>query len=1145
MKLGKDRFGAFRPTLLRTLTHTILIVAVVEFLIMQALDSLAIVGWNVPAPWENVLDPLLLAAAAGPLIWRLTARSLWSAQRQLALYATAVVEGLPDPFITIDTDRTVRSFNRAAQRLFGYSVEEILGRDVGLLMPDAERLMDEARIADDPQGGGHGVGRIGRIVTARKKDGAEFPAWLSISELRSEGQHLFLAVLADCTEQQASEQKLRQLATAVEASADAVLIADEDGRIRYVNEAFTAMTGWTRQEAAGLLPSQVYGDSEADYGPIWAALRRGQPWRGRVRYRPRSAGRPTTGDAGSAALRWAESTVTPIPAKDGSLAYVAVQRDVTEREQAAQAVRREKAFALALVQRLVTPTFVLDAEGRVSIWNRSLEEMTGVKAADVVGTRLHARAFYGEDRPTLADIVFAGKPELACRHYATVGDLASVPGGMTAENWCTLATGRRLYLSIAAGPLFNADGSIAAVIETLHDLTAQKHLEEELLAARDAALAATRTKSQFLANMSHEIRTPMNGVLGMLDLLRDTPLNHEQSEFVETAHGSASALLEILNDILDLSKIEAGRLELESIDFDLRRLAEDVCTLLAKPAQKKSLDVNCYIAPQLPRVYRGDPTRIRQILLNLLGNAIKFTEQGEVSLRITGALDAHAAAKLTIEVQDTGIGMTEEVRAKLFQPFTQADGSTTRRFGGTGLGLAICRMLAEKMSGRIDVDSVPGQGSTFRVRLRLPLGDQHLAAAAEAPLAMQNVRALIVDDNATNLQVIGHYLDSWGIGHECAESGEQALLRLQASAAGPSPCTVVILDAHMPGMDGYQLARAIKGDPMLAHLPIIMLSSSDTPGDPEQRRCITRILLKPVRQSVLHDAIAAALSDRKPACPGGPAVRQCRQLSGRVLLVEDNEVNRRVAAGLLQRCGITPDIASNGVEALAATAATRYDLVLMDCQMPEMDGYEATRQIRRREQESGAARLAIVAMTAHAMEGDREHCLAAGMDDYLSKPVTSEALEKVLRKWLRTADMNGCDGCGDTGAARLDDGVSAHLASPAALDLSALESLRQLMGDGLPELVQTFLADTAGLLTQIETATLAGDAAQLHRAAHTLKSTSASLGATVLCALAKELDAMAKAGKVPADGGRTQQLRAEFERVRQALDAWGRLSDAA
>ncbi len=1144
MKLEMDSSRADRPTFPRTLAHTILIVAAVDFLIMQALECLEAAGWKVAEHWQNVLDPLLLAAIAGPLIWRLTARSLWSEQQRLARYATTVVEGLPDPFITVDTRGTVRSFNQAAQRLFGYSAEEIIGRNVGLLMPDSERRMPDTHISNYLQSGKPSVLGIGRLVTARKKDGTEFPAWLSLSELHSEDQHLFLAVLADCTEQQASEQKLRQLAMAVEASADAVLIADEAGGIRYVNPAFTAMTGWTQQEAAGLPPSQVYGDGATDYGPMWAALKRGNAWRGRLRYRRR--GETQTMAAAEAALpdlRWAESTVTPIHGKDGSIAYVAVQRDVTEREQADLAVKREKAFVLALLQRLVTPMFVLDAEGRVSIWNRALEEMTGVKAEDVVGTRLHARGFYAEDRPTLADIVLAGKPELACRHYASVSDLPSIPGGMAAENWCTLPNGRRLYLTIAAGPLFNVDGSTAAVIETLHDMTAQKHLEEELLAARDAALAATRTKSQFLANMSHEIRTPMNGVLGMLDLLRDTTLSRQQSEFVETAHGSASALLEILNDILDLSKIEAGRLEIESIDFDLRRLAEDVGALLAKPAHKKSLDINCYLSPELPRIYRGDPTRIRQILLNLLGNAIKFTEVGEVSLRITGTADVPDAARLTIEVRDTGIGMTIEARAKLFQPFTQADSSTTRKFGGTGLGLAICRLLAEKMNGSIEVDSVVGQGSTFRVQLRLPLGDQRLAEAAAMPMVTQNVRALIVDDNATNLQVLGHYLESWGIAHECAESGEQALLRLYASAVGPSPCTIVILDAQMPGMDGYQLASAIKGNPMLAHLPLIMLSSRDMPGDPEQRRGIAQILPKPAPQSLLYDAIAAAQLDRARAGPApASAVRQRPQCSGRVLLVEDNEVNQRVATGLLRRFGITPDIANDGGEALAATAASRYDLVFMDCQMPGMDGYEATRRIRLREQESGAARLAIVAMTAHAMEGDREQCLAAGMDDYLPKPVTSEALEKILGKWLGSADRKGGD---DSDAAHVDHGMPTPTVDTAALDITALESLRELMGDNLPELVRTFLADTAGLLAQIEAATLAADAAQLHRAAHTLKSTSASLGATVLCALAKDLDALAKAGRVPAGGERMQQLRAEFERVRQALDAWGRLPHAA
>jgi PAS domain S-box-containing protein len=653
------------------------------------------------------------------------------------------------------------------------------------------------------------------------------------------------------------------------------------------------------------------------------------------------------------------------------------------------------------------------------------------------------------------------------------------------------------------------------------DVTDKRVAAESLASARDQAIEASRLKSEFLAMMSHEIRTPLNGVIGMTQLLAETELDREQRSYADTVRSSGEALLTIINDILDFSKIEAGRLELEPADFDVREAVEEIGELFAAEAHAKGLELALHIAEDVPRFVHGDPHRIRQILTNLVGNAVKFTASGEVILTARAQRSRQGDVHLRFEVRDTGIGIEPDVLPTLFESFTQADSSTTRRYGGSGLGLAISKRLAQNMGGEVGATSQPGRGSTFWCTVQVR--DAEPGASAEPRVDLSGIRVLVVDDNATNREILEYQLRASRMRPETAEDGPAALRRLSAAARRGEAHELVLLDFHMPGMDGIELAEAINADPELSGVPMILLTSAGGQLVEGRQAGISACLTKPVRQSRLFDAIARVmgagveLEAVKTEVDGAEADGGTRR---RVLVAEDNEVNQAVATITLRKRGCDVDIAPNGAVAVEMAGATPYAAVFMDCQMPELDGYDATREIRRRA--AGGVRVPVIAMTASAMRGDREKCLAAGMDDYLSKPLRPDELDRVLDQWVRAEQ------------------VPAPAASSSSLDGRVLTQLCETLGgdrDVLSQIVSLFAADAQDRVSDTERALAAHDADALRRAAHTLKGSSANVGATEVSRLAERVQRRAETGDFSEARVLVQRLRDEVGRATEALES--------
>jgi PAS domain S-box-containing protein len=867
------------------------------------------------------------------------------------------------------------------------------------------------------------------------------------------------------------------LRTLMENVPDSIYFKDGDGRFIHISRAMACRFGLSD-------PGLAVGKTDFDFFTDEHAQAAKEDERAVMETDTPIVGKVEKETWGGGHITWVSTTKMPFRDKDGRLVGTfGISRDITARKHAEDALRQEEQRFRSLIEATTAIVWNTPASGEFEAEQPGWSAFTGQTFEQLKGCGW-LDAVHPDDRPNTAKVWSAA---VASRSLYQV------------EHRLRRHDGEYRHMLVRAVPILTKEDGIREWVGVHTDIDAEKQAEAAMREAKDAALAATRSKSEFLANMSHEIRTPLNGIIGMAELTLDTELSPEQREYVGMVKLSADHLLTVINDILDFSKIEAGKLELDLVDFNLRDTLDDTVATLAMRAHKKGLELAGHVALDVPDALLGDPHRLCQVVVNLIGNAIKFTDAGEVVLRVEVQSHSEHGTTLHFAVSDTGIGITPDQQQKLFRAFSQADTSTTRKYGGTGLGLAISARLVEMMGGEIWLDSRIGHGSTFHFTARLSPARGPVARPAPAePALLSGLSVLVVDDNTTNRFILHEMLTNWGMKPTVVEAGREALSVLEQARKAGAPFGLVLLDAMMPEMDGFTLARRIKQDPDLEVVTLMMLSSANRGED--AARCrelgVATYLTKPVRQSTLLDAIMTSLGSsagvaRRDAPAALRDVQQPR-CKLRLLLAEDNAVNQRLAVSLLEKRGHQVVVVANGQDAVEAFEHGRFDAVLMDVQMPEMDGFEATAKIRARDATNGG-QTPIVAMTAHALKGDRERCLAAGMNAYIAKPLRSDELFEILEGLVSS-----------TGVA--DAGEAEPAPQSAAWDMAAV--LERMDGDMelLKMLAGLFLSECPQRMDEIKKAIQDRDASRLMRAAHALKGSVGNFGAQEAVEAAQRLE---------------------------------------
>ena len=1035
-----------------------------------------------------------------------------------------IIESAPDGMLVADARGTIMLANPKTESMFGYAPGELLGKSVESLV-QWEGDQGFTKMCSGSTAGTNvldGIADMGELV-GMHKDGAKIPVEVGLSRLPElEGRGVAMcASIRDITERKAAEKHILFNRFVVENAAAMIWIDPQTASIVYANKAALRESGFDESELVGMRMADFVVDG--DLGKLQQLV----------------AALFTDHDLHSFEMRHRRKDgvvidveVTAFLAADEDRTLlVASVKNITAIKLANAEASRHTGIMSALINAIPDLIFYKDIHGMYLGCNEAF-------------ARLHGRTVQEITHRTVHDLL---PPDVAERISAQDQSMLSDLASTTSESWESYPDGRRALLDAVKTPFWSSDGELLGILVISRDITSRKAVEEELRRARDMAQEATRIKSDFLANMSHEIRTPMNAIIGMAHLALRTELSPRQRDYLRKIQDSSKHLLGIINDTLDFSKIEAGKLTIEQAEFELEKLLDSVANLIAEKASAKGLELIFDVADDVPRHLVGDALRLGQVLINFANNAVKFTEQGEVDIvvRVRERSDTHVL--LYCAVRDTGIGLTPEQVGRLFQSFQQADASTTRKYGGTGLGLAIAKQLAVLMGGDVGVDSVPGQGSTFWFTAQLGMAQAtpgrvpRLLAAHE----LRQKRMLVVDDNENARHVLAEMLRGMRFDVAEADSGASALQQVQAAASDGHPYAVVLLDWRMPEMDGVEAARRLQalGLQSAPHLVMVTAYGREEVLRDAQAVGIEDVLIKPVGASVLFDTLMRVLGGE----PSGqnadasqtlaPDASLARIRGARVLLVEDNDLNVEVASGLLEEVGVLVDVAENGAVAVAKVQAQRYDLVLMDMQMPVMDGVTATQEIRKFSHLDG---VPIVAMTANAMASDRERCRAAGMQDFVSKPIEPQELWDALMKWIPAA----APGLGTATPVADETGELTGKAASLPADVPGLDvaaGMRRVLGRPAlyGSLLRKYVAGQKDCPHAIRAALDAGDTATAERLAHTAKAVSGNIGADTVQALAAHVEqAIHEAQPRSSVDAALQALEADLGPLVAALSAW-------
>jgi len=1053
-----------------------------------------------------------------------------------ALYRS-ILHASPDDITITDLNGTIRIVSPAAYKLFGYDrTAEFVGKSVYDFLVPEDVYLAKLEIQGILQG--KSSGRL--EYKGRKANGDIFDLETNTELIRDdEGNPSgFVFIIRDISERKRIEAELYKWANLFLHAEWGVTAESAEGyRFEMMNPAYARMHGYTVDEMRGMSILDVLTPESRKKVPAMLELIHET---GHREFEAKHVRKD-----GTIFPVWVDSTV--IKDSTGKVLFRAVNvQDLTDRKQSEKILDIEQTLMNNLMNSIPDKIYFKDLESRfIRINNATAQLMHVGNPEDAIGktdfdyfTEEHARPAYEDEQL----IIQTGQP-------------------LIKEEKETIANQPDCWVKTIKLPLLDKNGNIIGTFGTSADITDQKllmevlqetnsQLESSTMKANELAVQAELAnvaKSEFLANMSHEIRTPMNGVIGMTGLLLETDLDEEQQRYTEIIRSSGENLLTLINDILDFSKIEAGKLELETLNFNLHSLLDDFAAALAIRANEKNLEFICAADPDVPALLMGDPGRLRQVLTNLTGNALKFTQIGEVSVHAKCIERNDQEVMLLFSIKDTGIGIPENKIGLLFNKFTQADSSTTRQYGGTGLGLAISKQLSELMGGEIGVKSDPGHGSEFWFTVRMKLQPEKSQNMLPAPVNLNGVKVLVVDDNATNREVLVIRMTSWGMRPMEVPDGPSAFRAMAEAYQEKDPFQIAVLDMHMPGMDGVMLAQLLKGDSRLCKTPLVLLTSLGERGDARRFENIgfAGYLVKPLRHLDLYNVLSVTLATHAGASECGvvkpefhpivtshsarEAVRITVDPNTRILLVEDNIINQQVAMGILKKYGLKADAAADGKEALKSLETIPYDLVLMDVQMPVMDGFEATRHIRDPHSSVLNHSIPVIAMTANALQGDRELCLEAGMTDYVSKPIEPQKLIEALERWLPADKIH-------SGTPEKKESVS-HV-TPEVEDTSSIFDrqalMNRLMGDEelMREVLVTYMQEIPSMLNQLKTSLANGDDKTTERLVHTIKGSSANLGAEALRIAAAGLEKFIKTGEFDLVTAGVGNLEKEFRRLK-------------